>query len=171
MQSGQSPWLNSMPARPVRNASSGTQSESSRARRQPEQRTISERLASSPAAGSSCRVRRAAPLLILAGNPAACELLDYTLPDLLQRGPTDISPLRQDEVDQVFGVLRERGQLMGTVWLRQRDGTELAMEFRAWLVVVAGAAAWFAWFRPAVGHIPAEPLVLTEPRCASLHFL
>jgi hypothetical protein len=63
----------------------------------------------------------------------------------------------------VFGVLRARGQLMGTVWLRQRDGTELAMEFRAWLVVVAGAPAWFAWFRPAVGQIPAEPLVLTEP--------
>jgi PAS domain-containing protein len=101
--------------------------------------------------------------VILAGNSAACELLDYALPDLLQRGPTDISRLRQDEVDQVFDVLRERGRLTGTVWLRQRDGTEIVMEFRAWLVAVAGAAAWFAWFRPAVGQIPSEPIVLAEP--------
>jgi PAS domain-containing protein len=69
--------------------------------------------------------------VILAGNPAACELLDYSLPDLLQRGPTDISRLRQDEVDQVFGILRERRQLTGTVWLKQRDGSDIAMEFRA----------------------------------------
>jgi PAS domain-containing protein len=101
--------------------------------------------------------------VILAANPAACSLLDYTLPDLLARRPTDISLLRQDEVEQVFGVLRERGQLRGTVWLRQRDGTDLAMEFRAWLVSVADAPAWFAWFRPAVGRISSEPIVLAEP--------
>jgi PAS domain-containing protein len=101
--------------------------------------------------------------VILAGNPAVCELLDYRLPDLLQRGPTDISRLEQDEVDQVFGILRERRQLTGTVWLKQRDGTGIAMEFKAWLVSVAGAPAWFAWFRPAVGQIPSEPIVLAEP--------
>jgi hypothetical protein len=85
------------------------------------------------------------------------------LPDLLARRPTDISLLRQDEVEQVFSVLRERGQLRGTVWLRQRDGTDLAMEFRAWLVSVAGAPAWFAWFRPAVGWMSSNPIELAEP--------
>jgi PAS domain-containing protein len=104
--------------------------------------------------------------VILAANPAACELLDYALPDLLQRGPTDITQLRQDEVDKAFDLLRERGQLLGTVWLRQRDGTDLAMEFKAWLVSSGGAPAWFAWFRPAVGEISPEPLVLAEPQFA-----
>ena len=101
--------------------------------------------------------------VILAANPAVCSLLDYTLPDLLTRAPTDICLLRQDEIEQVFGALRERGQLTGTVWLRQRDGTDLAMEFRAWLVSVAESPAWFAWFRPAVGQIPTAPIVLAEP--------
>lgn len=101
--------------------------------------------------------------VILAANPAACKLLDYTLPDLLARGPTDISLLRQDEVERLFEVLRERKQLRGTVWVRQRDGTDLAMEFRAWLVSVADSPAYFAWLRPAVGHIPTAPIVLAEP--------
>lgn len=49
------------------------------------------------------------------------------------------------------------------MWLRQRDGTDLAMEFRACLVSVAEAPAWFAWFRPAVGRISSRPIELAEP--------
>jgi PAS domain-containing protein len=101
--------------------------------------------------------------VILAANRAACSLLDYTLPDLLARGPTDITLLRQDEVERLFGVLRERGELRGTVWLKERNGTGLAMEFRAWLVSAAGAPAWFALFRPAVGRISSSPIELAEP--------
>lgn len=104
--------------------------------------------------------------VILAANPAACELLDFTLPDLLERKPTDITRLQQDEVDEIFDVLCERGQLTGTVWLRQRDGTELAMEFRVWSVTVADAPAWFAWLRPAVGELPTGPIVIAEPALA-----
>lgn len=104
--------------------------------------------------------------LILAANPAACALLGYSLPDLLDRGPSDITRLKQDEIERIFDVLRERGQLTGTVWLRQRDGTELAMEFRAWLVSVADEPAWFAWLRPAVGQISSAPITLAEPAYA-----
>jgi hypothetical protein len=71
--------------------------------------------------------------------------------------------LRQDEVERAFGLLRERGTLTGTVWLRQRDGTDIAMEFKAWLVTIAQAPASLVWLRPAVGRIPVEPLVLAEP--------
>jgi PAS domain-containing protein len=101
--------------------------------------------------------------VILAANPAACALLDYELPDLLERGPTDITRLGQDEVERVFGLLRQRGVLIGTIWLRQRDGTDIAMEFKAWLVTVARGPACFTWLRPAVGRISSEPLVLAEP--------
>jgi PAS domain-containing protein len=104
--------------------------------------------------------------VILAANPAACRLLDYELHDLLTRGPADITLLAQDEIERLFELLRERRLLTGTVWLRQRDGTDLAMEFGAWLVVVAGAPAWFAWFRPAVGQISSRPVVLAEPALA-----
>jgi PAS domain-containing protein len=104
--------------------------------------------------------------VILAANTAACRLLDYSLPDLLTRCPTDILLLSQDEVEELFGLLSRRGRLTGTVWLRQRDGTDFAMEFSVWLVTVAAAAAWFAVFWPAAGRISSEPIVLAEPALA-----
>ena len=101
-------------------------------------------------------------LAILAANQAACRLLDYPLSELLERGPADITRLQQEDVEKIFDVLLERGRLSGTIWLTQRDGTGLAMEFRAWLVTVAKAPAWFAWVRPAVGQISSEPIVLAD---------
>jgi PAS domain-containing protein len=108
--------------------------------------------------------------VILAANEAACRLLDYPLPDLLARGPADISQLQQDELGRLFDLLRERGRLSGSVWLRQRDGTDLAMEFAAWLVRIAGAPACLTWFRPAVGPISGRPISLAEPVTASYTF-
>lgn len=99
---------------------------------------------------------------ILAANQAVCRLLDYPLSELLERGPADITLLQQEEVDKIFSVLLEQGRLRGTVWLTQRDGTGLAMEFQAWLVTVADAHAWFAWVRPAVGQISSQPIVLAD---------
>jgi PAS domain-containing protein len=99
---------------------------------------------------------------ILAANQAACRLLDYPLSELLERAPADITRLQQQDVEKLFAVLRGRGRLSGTIWLTQRDGTGLAMEFQVWLVTVAGAPAWFAWLRPAIGQISSEPIVLAD---------
>lgn len=99
---------------------------------------------------------------ILAANQASCRLLDYPLAELLERGPADITLLQQEDVEKIFAVLLERRRLRGTVWLTQRDGTGLAMEFQAWLVTVANAPAWFAWVRPAVGQISSEPIVVAD---------
>jgi PAS domain-containing protein len=104
--------------------------------------------------------------VILAANPAACRLLDYSLPELLALGPADITQLRQDELGELFGLLQKRGRLKGTVWLRQRDGTDLALEFGSWLVRVADAPAALTWLSPAVGQISAQPITLAEPLVA-----
>ena len=101
--------------------------------------------------------------VILAANEAACRLLDYSLPELLASRPADISQLREDELGGLFTLLRERGRLAGSVWLRQRNGTDLALEFVAWLVQIADAPACLTWFRPAVGQISGRPISLAEP--------
>jgi PAS domain-containing protein len=104
--------------------------------------------------------------VILAANVAACRLLDYSLPELLALGPADITQLRQDELGELCGLLQERGRLRGTVWLKQRDGTDLALEFGTWLVSVADAPAALTWLSPAVGQISAQPITLAEPLVA-----
>jgi PAS domain-containing protein len=104
--------------------------------------------------------------MILAANSAACRLLDYSLPALLALAPAEITQLRPDELGELFGLLRERGRLKGTVWLKQRDGTDLALEFAAWLVQVTDAPAALTWLSPAVGQISAQPITLAEPLVA-----
>jgi PAS domain S-box-containing protein len=78
--------------------------------------------------------------LILAVNQAACELLGYTREELLQTTPSAYTTRPDDDLDGVYGELREPGAtLRGQACLRRRDGSLAMIDYWGSWVRVTGA--------------------------------
>ena len=72
----------------------------------------------------------------LAVNAYACDLLGYTRDELLELRVTDVAI--NDRAAADYGELQLRGAHTGLTTLRHRDGSELAMHFRASQTTVGG---------------------------------
>ena len=68
----------------------------------------------------------------LAVNQHACDVLGYTREELLTVKVADVAP------DGELAQLRAAPTVAGTARVRRKDGTELALEFRATRTTVAG---------------------------------
>lgn len=76
---------------------------------------------------------------IVEANPAACELLDYDQPQLLQMTVPDITPLFfQEQGQHVWQQLITQGQYQGTYLLHRKDGHIIETENRAVANILPG---------------------------------
>lgn len=72
----------------------------------------------------------------LAVNSYACGLLGYTREELLALRVTDIAVNPEASAD--YGEMQQRGSSTRIATLRHKDGTEIAMHFRAAHTTVGG---------------------------------
>jgi PAS domain S-box-containing protein len=87
--------------------------------------------------------------LILAVNPAACELLGYSREDLLQTRPSTYSARPEAELHQTYEQLKEPGStIRGESRLKRQDGSLVTIGY------------WGSWVRVAGGDYL---LTVTDP--------
>jgi PAS domain S-box-containing protein len=83
----------------------------------------------------------------LAVNAYACELLGYTREELLGLSVTDVAV--DADAAASYEELVRSGVGAGSTTLRRKDGTELAMSFRASVTTVGGIAVFVGVCWPA----------------------
>jgi PAS domain S-box-containing protein len=82
----------------------------------------------------------------VAVNPAGCELLGYTREELLAIKVSDVAP--DPAADENWKTMLARGRLSGRGPMRQKDGTQLCVDFWAYTTRVAQMTVYVAFIRP-----------------------
>jgi PAS domain S-box-containing protein len=84
----------------------------------------------------------------IAANRAMCEVLGYTLDELLALRPVDVSARSEKTVAKGLAALLSDGSASGTARLRRKDGTVVAGRYVAARTTVARLDYYVSIFEP-----------------------